>query len=35
MGGNLKYLKDKVAYSWRFSSIGEMAEAVEKALTQQ
>jgi 2-haloalkanoic acid dehalogenase type II len=31
MGGNLKDLQDKVAFTWRFTSIGEMAEEVERA----
>ena len=35
MGGDLQYFKDKVGYTWRFSSIGEMAEAVEKAFQEK
>lgn len=31
MGGNLKYLKDKVSYSWIFPSIEAMAAEVDKA----
>lgn len=31
IGGDLRRLQDKVAFTWRFSSIGEMAEAVEEA----
>ena len=33
IGGDLRKLQDKVAFTWRFSSIGQMAEAVEEAFT--
>lgn len=33
MGGDLALFKDKVAFSWRFPSIGAMAEEVDKTLS--
>ncbi|KAJ5261281.1 hypothetical protein N7478_011876 [Penicillium angulare] len=35
MGGNLKDFDGKVAYKWRFPSIGAMADAVDKAFLSQ
>lgn len=34
MGGELKDYKDKVDFTWHFRSMGEMADAVQKAATQ-
>lgn len=33
IGGDLRKLQEKVAFTWRFSSIGQMADAVEDAFT--